>query len=198
MHGPVALDMNGVVVIITNTLRKAMRNLLQHNVAGEVGLIFRWNNDDTTIETVWSEGYADAPGKLGFNRQPITRLNQHYAADALQQELGGHAEEIMIRNWEMYKRYMNKHPQIVDIILTHSPCFDRSNMFRDAHGTHWPTGCANKLHKLVNEIDTRVNRWNIGYFAYFGGPASRDNARLAVEKLQSHPKVATYFFHTIP
>jgi len=186
-------------VNITPTLRRAMQNLLTYS-NGETGLIMRWNNDDRTIETVWSEGYKNIENvtQVGSGRAPIQRLENTYDESKSQPNFGGHAEEILIRTWDYYKKSLGIYPISVDIILTHSPCRDVSGVFRDAKGTVWPCGCSNKLYKLINEIETNVKVWNIAYFAYYGTAASTGKAIEGVSKLQSHPRVLTYYFHGVP
>jgi hypothetical protein len=188
-----------VKVNITPKFRQAMQNLLTYS-NGETGLIMRWNNDDSTIETVWSEGYKTIEniGQVGSGRASINRLENTYDTSKSQPDIGGHAEEILIRTWDYYKKTLGIYPTSVDIILTHSPCRDVSGVFRDAKGTVWPCGCANKLYKLINEIETNVKIWNIGYFAYYGTAASTGKAIEGVAKLQSHPRVLTYYFHGVP
>lgn len=183
-------------MIITEKFRHAMFNLKKYWAKGEVGLIFRWDNDDSKIETVWSEGYVFS-SKLDVGVTPrenivkLKKTEQSYVAKEHQPRLGGHAEEIMISQWAYFvSRYGD--PKVIDIILTHSPCLDKSEIFLDSIGHMWPLGCTHKLYKLINQVASGVDEWNIGYMQYYGGDASRGSAIQALSVLGAHPKVNIY------
>ena len=185
---------------ITPRLRESMRKLLAE-AREEVGLILRFDNDDSSIQTIWSEGYVDLPGvdPSSLKRIPVVRvdLTKHGYEDSKNNpELGGHAEEIMIRRWDHMTREYGRTPKLVDLVLTHSPCFDVSGVMK-INGSQWPAGCGPKLFRLVTERP-EVAQWNIAYFRYYGTEKSRDKATQSIEKLQGHARVLTSFFHTIP
>ncbi|MDT9678669.1 hypothetical protein F6R97_29695 [Pseudomonas sp. JV414] len=162
---------------------KAVNRMISHNSPGEVGLLMRWDNDDSMLWTIWSERFSDGPGIAGYNRRQVQRLEikKGNLVACKPTVLGGHAEEIMIRSWDGYRKEVNKtdDPRIVDIFLTHSPCLDSSNIFSDEFGT-WPKGCAPKLSKFINGIGKNIE-WRIAFWDYYGSFSSRSNAIAAVE-----------------
>ncbi|HVJ52464.1 MAG TPA: hypothetical protein VM689_08390 [Aliidongia sp.] len=185
---------------VTDKLRQSMRNLLQE-ARDEVGLVMRFDEDDTTIQTIWSEGYVDVPGvdQSSLKRIEAERIDlkkSGFQTSDSQPELGGHAEEIMIRRWAFYEKEYGRQPKLVDIVLTHSPCWDVSGILK-IDNSQWPAGCGPKLYRLVTERNY-VSKWQIAYFKYYGTAKSADAAKQSIQKLEGHPRVATYFFHTIP
>lgn len=161
---------------------KAINRLIKNNVPGEVGLLMRWNNNDNLIWTIWSESFSDEGGVASYNRKVVTRMEikKGDLVPCRPTTLGGHAEEIMIRNWEGYQAEaeMTEEPRTVDIFLTHSPCLDSSNIFSDGSET-WPKGCAPKLSKLIDMKGSSIE-WRIAFWDYYGSFSSRTKALAAV------------------
>ncbi len=205
---------------VTPQLRAAMRNLLD-DAGNIVGLVLRFDNDDASIRTFWSESYMETPGldPASLRRLAVERIdikprsvqlvseslvnNTHHINARIVQArspssapavMGGHAEEIMIRSWPLAEKEYGRTPKTVDIVLTHSPCLDQSGAFR-MNGSEWPLGCGPKLYRLATDR-AYVAQWRIAYFKYYGN--SEEIARQAIAKLEKHPRISTYFFHTVP
>ncbi|QCO03881.1 hypothetical protein [Azospirillum argentinense] len=109
-----------------------------------VALVMRWNEDDTLLWTLNSlpNGQNTVPG-------------------------GGaaHAEEALIVNWAGYVAQNNgNEPDTVEILLTKSPCMDRSPA-RQMAGGAWAPGCSSKLRQLV--LAKPANDWRICFLAYY-------------------------------
>ncbi|MBK3734980.1 hypothetical protein FBZ83_118118 [Azospirillum brasilense] len=109
-----------------------------------VALVMRWNEDDALLWTLRSlpNGQNTVPG-------------------------GGaaHAEEALIVNWAGYVAQNNgQEPNIVEILLTKSPCLDRSPE-RQMLGEDWTRGCSSKLRQFI--LDKPANDWRICFLAYY-------------------------------
>ena len=162
----------------TPKLATAVRNLIVEadKNAQEVGLLMRWNNNDNLMWTIWSES-MNHDGK-----------ETRYGGGAAR-NIGGHAEEILIKNWLGYRREARILPQIVDIILTQSPCLDRSQSFK-INNTVWPPGCAQKLLKLINDEEVAVKEWRIAYLnVYQEGRVVDAQSHGAIGLLSTNDKV---------
>ena len=118
-----------------------------------VGLMVRFDNNDALTEVFWNENYRvlTKPVQLGFHREPVTYIDlkrsSGFTVSGEQPVLGGHCEELFIRSWDTMIKYNKCHP----IVLTLSPCFNRSNWCRDSSGHLWSAGCAPKLFKFITE-----------------------------------------------
>jgi hypothetical protein len=121
---------------------------LASRVAGDpslVSMVMRWNENNSLVWTIDSlpNGQTEVPG-------------------------GGaaHSEEVMIQRWTQFLVEAGDDPRIVEIILSKSPCLDRSPE-RSYKGTWWPRGCSSKLEALINVVEPSVQEWRIGFFNYY-------------------------------
>ncbi|WP_224361402.1 hypothetical protein [Hyalangium versicolor] len=147
----------------------------------EVGVLMRWNENDQFMWTLWSEAFH--PG-----------IVTQYSAHTATRQIGGHTEEILIRNWQGYVHEAGFTPRIVDIILTKLPCLTRSAPF--TLGTHQlPSGCTFKLKEFIENIATAVLDWRIAYFRGPNpGPAMDIESGGAMAVLSGVPKLSIYHF----
>jgi hypothetical protein len=105
-----------------------------HQDPNRVALVMRWNLDDNLV---WI-----------FNSLPNGQT-------VVQGGGAGHAEEVMIARWGQCRAQNgNNPPNSVEILLTKSPCLDRS--------PKPPVGCAQKLGTLIRTAGTES--WTICYF----------------------------------
>ncbi|WNG56330.1 hypothetical protein F0U59_17335 [Archangium gephyra] len=147
----------------------------------EVGLIMRWDQNDQHIWTIWSEAYH--PGVF-----------TSYTSRGMTREIGGHAEEILIKNWRGYEHEAGFRPRIVDLILTKLPCFTRSEPVT-LNARQLPRGCARKLKIFIEEIQTGVLDWRIAYFRELNpGPMSDSENGGTLSILSGVPKLSIYRF----
>ncbi|MGY4494277.1 hypothetical protein [Pseudomonas sp. TE3610] len=177
------------------TFVKAINAMIHHKKPGEVGLLMRWDNNDSMFWTIWSESYSNAPVTPPYRRRPADRLEKlknGQIRSCTPCVLGGHAEEIMIRSWDGYREEVEKQddPFVVDLFLTDSPCLDASNAYADDFGL-WPKGCAPKLAKFIKGCGDRI-QWNISYLDYYGKFSTRPKAIAAVQILEKLDNVTIY------
>ena len=165
------------------------------NNPGDVAVLLRWNNDDNRTSVYTSHGYAAAAPYP--NAPTFTRINvPAYQAAAAAQPHGGHAEEYMIQGWKHLIKNISCWPKIVDIVITHIPCWDSSAAFDD--GKHvWPPGCSRKLYRLMTEEAPGVKEWNYVFFQGFGNVAGGAEANLndnrsSLAKISGHPKARIF------
>lgn len=130
---------------------KATKNL--------VYLIFRFDNDDSTLASTFDRGYkknlavpTNAAGGLSKN----IRLKPDSMEPANLQE-GGHAEEIFIRSLQKLAREYGA-PQKIEVFTSLIPCMfvgaHGSNAFLIGNGQVMPEGCGAKLNLLVDMYPT--------------------------------------------
>jgi len=128
----------------------------------EVWCITRFDRDDKTLEIYWSEktvGGATTSATLG--------------SDGRRRAYGGHAECMMVRDFARAVQDYGKKPETVEIFLSRSPCL--SSPAFDFDGINFPTGCARKIHKLIQE-NPCVKLWDIRYDdIYWGNLRNRPN-----------------------
>lgn len=120
-----------------------------------VYLIFRMDDTDTTMASIFDRGYKNTPtarpgGMGGITRN--TRLNMSEVGSAAKQE-GGHAEEIFIRSlYKLAEEYGT--PKKIEVFTSLIPCMPvakhGSNPFTIAQGKVMPAGCGAKLNYLVD------------------------------------------------
>lgn len=124
-------------------------------VRNDVYLIFRLDEDDTTLGCTFDRGYKRdlvvPPGQAG-GLTKNTRLNKYDSAPAPNQE-GGHAEELFIRS--LYKLAGDHgNPGKVEVFTSLIPCMfiggHGSNAFTIGSGKIMPKGCGAKLNYLVD------------------------------------------------
>jgi hypothetical protein len=163
---------------------------------GDVAVLLRWNNDDSLSRVFASAAYGAAPPFPGANA--FVRINvPAYTAAAAAAPHGGHAEEYMLQNWDYLIKNLACWPRVVDMIITHVPCWNQSSAFQDREGHVWPEGCSRKLYRLMTEKAPGVKEWNYVFFQGFGNvaaglaPNTQDNLS-SLAKISGHPK-ATLF-----
>ncbi|PTL82648.1 hypothetical protein [Vitiosangium sp. GDMCC 1.1324] len=168
---------------MTTGLLNATYRLLAESAKNpvEVGLLMRWNEDDRYLWTIWSEAYH--PG-----------IVTSYSSAGMRRDVGGHAEEILIKNWRGYEQEAGFRPRIVDLILTKLPCFMTSNAV--TLGTRQlPVGCAGKLKVLIEEIQPGVLDWRLAYFRELNpGPNSDIENGGSLSLLSTIQKLSVYSF----
>ena len=166
----------------------------------EVGMLIRFNRDDASIETFWSENchFLDKEStQTGYLCPPVTQLASNngsggYKINKRQPFMGGHCEEIAVRSWTAFAP---TNPDSVDIVLTSSPCLSKSAPFEDSNGQIWPSGCARKLIQLI-QSQSKNTCWNIVYFTFYG--SSDDKALQAIDELKQLPNVNIFPFDPAP
>ncbi|HTT63520.1 MAG TPA: hypothetical protein VMG35_16810 [Bryobacteraceae bacterium] len=166
------------------------------NNPGDVAVLLRWNNDDNLSTVFTSAGYGAAPPFPGAN--PFVRMNvPAYTVAAAAAPHGGHAEEYMIQNWDYLIKNHGCWPRIVDMVITHIPCWSTSSAFKDKSGHVWPEGCSRKLYRLMTEKAPGVQEWNYVFFQGFGNvaaglaPNTNDNLS-SVAKINGHPRAQIF------
>jgi hypothetical protein len=94
---------------------------------------------------------------------------------------GGHAEELMLRNWaETYlPENDNQQPEHVEIVLSRSPCLDESSAF--VYNEYWPQGCAPKFITAMQLLGHGTT-WALAYFEL---AQPQEKAQLALARLMS-------------
>lgn len=181
---------------VTPTLKQQAMGLFNLiNNPGDVAVLLRWNNDDKLSSVYTSHGYGAAPPFSGA--APFTRINvPAYQVAGGAQPHGGHAEEYMIQNWKYLTKNTSCWPKIVDIVITHIPCWESSAAYND--GKHvWPPGCSRKLYRLMTEEAPGVAEWNYVFFQGFGNVAGGAQANAndnlsSLAKISGHPKARIF------
>src|ERR1700754_1954474 len=94
----------------TSALREAVTEMKRDANVDLVGLVMRFNNDDTTIRGLWSEGsnrpqhannpeHTDRPVMYRYNNDNARDAGMH-AVNKVNDIAGFHAEELFIVCWD--------------------------------------------------------------------------------------------------
>jgi hypothetical protein len=170
----------------TPALREAVNEMKRNATADLVGLVMRFNNDDSTLRDLWSEGSnrpkhkynphpADRPVMYRYNNDNSLASGTR-AVNKVNDIAGFHAEELFIVCWDALLRGASlREDQLrsVDIVLSKSPCHGgtASSMLRTADMPDFmPIGCSSKLHAFILAKDPRIE-WRIAFLALAGSDA---------------------------
>lgn len=152
-----------------------------------VGLVLRFNNDDTTVRTMWSESpstVADVANPPNGDRSPMYRpqsdllpLGPRRSVPPSNDIAGFHAEELLISAWTAILRdagILEGNLRNVDLVLSKSPCHGPSGsspLSLTLGGQLFPQGCAGKLAEFV-KTKPRIIRWRVFFLSLAGSHAT--------------------------
>lgn len=168
----------------TLAFRQAVADMQAKAGPNTVGLVMRFNEDDSTLRDLWSEG----------SNAPKHRDNPHQAdrpemwrcdlpgggsrrANKINDVRGYHAEEIFIACWPALLRGADlREDQLrcVELALSKSPCYGNSgsSLLRLANTPRYmPIGCSSKLYEFVLGKDMRIE-WRIAFLSLNGSDAT--------------------------
>ncbi|WP_338522428.1 hypothetical protein NUH87_20035 [Pseudomonas batumici] len=182
------------------TLRAANNN---------VYLIYRFDNNDQTLEAIWDAGYRS--GRENFFRDgvalhhPVEKLQRQAMNNSAflvgangkstgaalrgfthapsENQIGGHAEEFLIQKLMM----LSMPPHEIDIYISRIPCAATSmpwNFRFNGNVMKLPGGCGPKLYtamKLTPQI-----KWNLAYGESYSG-AMQTSCREAIDRMNLLP-----------
>lgn len=171
---------------VSHLLRQAVTNMAGQANQALVGLVIRFNEDDTTIRDLWSEG-SNAGRHLRNPDQADrawVRRNRNDAnlglgtrwANKVADTAGYHAEELMIITWPALLRgagLREDQVQSVDMVLSKSPCYGAaasSKLRLETQGREYGIGCANKLNEFIG-TKRRDIQWRLAFLALAGSDA---------------------------
>lgn len=155
-----------------------------------VGLVMRFNEDDSTLRDLWSEG-SNAP-KHRYNPHVTDRPAMYRYVDDLNPgtgvrtaervaDLAGyHAEELFIACWPALMRGADLREdelRCVEIVLSKSPCHGPTASSKLRLGTtpdYLPIGCASKLASFITAKDMGIE-WRIAFLSLAGSDATDYN-----------------------
>lgn len=172
----------------------AVQNMISQSTDIVIGLVVRWDEDDSLVWTFWSVGPSKSFPKSASPVfiAPFTRIRRDFLANnsghedhhlGLSFDLGLHAEEVLLLSWENLLNVVRQskgkpeyYPKRVDLVLSKSPCHGDSGSspltIRFSNGVlgfnH--TGCAYKLRDFMKSQP--VKKWSLRYFDLAGSKSS--------------------------
>lgn len=168
----------------TPAFRQAVDDMQAKAGPNTVGLVMRFNEDDSTLRDLWSEG-SNAP-KHKYNPHPADRPEMWRCdlpdggsrrANKVNDIRGYHAEEIFIACWPALLRgadLQENQLRCVELALSKSPCYgdSGSSLLRLANTPRYmPVGCSSKLYEFVLAKDMRIE-WRIAFLSLNGSDAT--------------------------
>jgi len=181
-----ARSMPKTPINVTESLRRAVADMSEKTNVALVGLVLRFNGDDDSIRTMWSEAsnqkaHPDNPGAA--DRGLVWRLNKdedpvagERPTSPVADKAGYHAEELLIACWPVLLRgadLREEQVRAVDLILSKSPCYGAkgsSPLRVEPQSERLPAGCASKLASFVRAKSTQIE-WRIAFLALAGSDA---------------------------
>jgi hypothetical protein len=159
----------------------------------EVWCLLRFDGNDSTIETFWSESKVEhrinVPEEPGTGKNSIKNITstgrptKYVQTEQLVDYPGRHAEEVLCMNLRsLFFHYIAEHgrrPALVEIFLSDSPCLDKSKAWGG-----FPWGCTFKLLHLP-WVYPDVGQWRVYYDKVYNGnnPTDRADAVAGIEHL---------------
>lgn len=168
----------------TPAFRQAVDDMQAKAGPNTVGLVMRFNEDDSTLRDLWSEG-SNAP-KHKYNPHPADRPEMWRCdlpgggsrrANKVGDVRGYHAEEIFIACWPALLRgadLQENQLRCVELALSKSPCYGNSgsSLLRLANAPRYmPVGCSSKLSEFV-QSKARQIEWRIAFLSLNGSDAT--------------------------
>ncbi|MET3177366.1 UNVERIFIED_ORG: hypothetical protein ABIC43_000505 [Variovorax guangxiensis] len=168
----------------TPAFRQAVDDMQAKAGPNTVGLVMRFNEDDSTLRDLWSEG-SNAP-KHKYNPHPADRPDMwrndlpnggQRLANKVNDQRGYHAEEIFIACWPALLRgadLAEAQLRCVELVISKSPCHGRSGSSElrlGANPVYLPMGCSSKLSEFVQSKDRRIE-WRVAFLSLNGSDAT--------------------------
>lgn len=183
-------------------LTNAVQAMAANANRNRVGLVVRFNEDDTTLRTVWSESpdaVADNANPPNLERRnmwrPINDSNPtgpRRLAPKSNDPTGYHAEELLMSAWDAILAGANLGGPLrtVELVLSKSPCHGPSGSSPLAFGAAdpmLPQGCAGKLAAFIQSLNlVHVGvAWRI-WFLTLAGSQTDSYARVGVGSPSTH------------
>lgn len=183
----------------TPAFRQAVTDMQAKAGPNTVGLVMRFNEDDTTLRDLWSEG-SNAP-KHRDNPHPADRPDMwrndlpgggQRLANKVNDQRGYHAEELFIACWPALLRGADlREAQLrcVELVISKSPCHGHSGSSELRLGgnpVYLPMGCSSKLATFVCGKDMRIE-WRVAFLSLNGSDANSYEpiGGLGVDRLMS-------------
>ena len=161
------------------TLKTAALAMARSATDEKVGLVIRFNGDDSKLVTIWSEGSGEGLGEGNPTIQnrpamfrPTEVENQWRAANKVSDAAGYHAEELMIACWDYLLTQvtlLESAITTVEMVLSKSPCYGikGSSPLKLPVDTIFESGCSKKLEKFIKSKSKTI-KWYINYIALAG------------------------------
>lgn len=168
----------------TPAFRQAVTDMQAKAGPNTVGLVMRFNEDDTTLRDLWSEG-SNSP-KHRDNPHPADRPDMWRndlpgggprLANKVNDQRGYHAEEMFIACWPALLRgadLQERQLRCVELVISKSPCHGNSGSSELRLGgnpVYLPIGCSSKLSAFVCGKDMRIE-WRIAFLSLNGSDAN--------------------------
>jgi len=168
----------------TPAFRQAVEDMQAKAGPNTVGLVMRFNEDDSTLRDLWSEG-SNAP-KHKYNPHAADRPEMWRCdlpgggsrrANKVGDVRGYHAEEIFIACWPALLRgadLQENQLHCVELALSKSPCYGNSgsSLLRLANAPRYmPVGCSSKLSEFVQSKGRQIE-WRIAFLSLNGSDAT--------------------------
>lgn len=183
--------------------------------SGTVYLIFRLDDDDTTVETMWDAPYArdqTTTVEGGHQRFAFVDKYQTFNTRSIQavddrgrplrgragrpggttnvradNQGGGHAEEFFLRRMLQFANdgYV---PRTIEIYISRIPCSDTSPMWRVNFGGQVITfhpGCGRKLLQAVQHTPT--TQWYIAYGQGYARADTQASCAARIDRIDREP-----------
>jgi hypothetical protein len=173
----------------------AIAAMMERSNDDTVGLVLRWDEDDSKLWTYYSIQRSPAiPPNITpvpivqFDRKVWNSDQQLYVPGGQTAVEGFHAEELVLLSWEGLLNQVrlatpNYYPKKVEIVLSKSPCNGRASsapidiMYSNGTFQFATSGCASKLAAFIRAQP--VEKWAIRYYDLAGAKSySSDENRM--------------------